>query len=75
METLLPNDFGLSGVRGNLWEWCLEGVARGAAYDSSPGIYGYQLNVHYALKLPPNQPSAFSVGFRCVLLPPSGAAR
>ena len=75
VHTLGTNEWGLAGVRGNLWEWCVEGVARGGAYDSSPGIYGYMLDLHYPLKLAANQPSAFSVGFRCILVSPKTAAQ
>jgi Sulfatase-modifying factor enzyme 1/PEGA domain len=75
VHTLGTNDWGLAGVRGNLWEWCVEGVARGGAYDSAPGIYGYMLDFYYPLKLSPSQPFAFDVGFRCLLVPPKTAAQ
>jgi hypothetical protein len=75
VHTLATNEWGLAGVRGNLWEWCVEGVARGGAYDSAPGIYGYMLDFHYPLKLSPTQPFAFDVGFRCILVPPKTAAQ
>jgi hypothetical protein len=71
VQTLATNEWGLAGVRGNLWEWCREGVARGAAYSTSGGIIaGFQTNFYYPLRLPPNQPFTFDLGFRCVLVPP-----
>jgi len=75
VHTLATNDWGLAGVRGNLWEWCGEGVARGGAYDSAPGIYGYMLDFYYPLKLSPSQPFAFDIGFRCLLVPPKTSAQ
>ena len=74
ITSLATNAFDLCGVRGNLWEWCAEGVARGAAYENGPGIRGNMLDFYYQLVLPANQPSAFSVGFRCVLVPPGNQA-
>jgi hypothetical protein len=74
--TLATNEWGLAGVRGNLWEWCLEGTARGQGYDSSRGsIRPMLLNFHYALPLDANTPSAMNLGFRCVLVAPGPTAR
>jgi hypothetical protein len=72
VHLLTPNELGVAGARGNLWEWCREGVARGGAYDSSTrGIYAYMLtNLSFALPPNPNQLFAFNVGFRCILVPP-----
>jgi hypothetical protein len=76
VHTLATNEWGLAGVRGNVWELCAEGVARGAGYDSSGGaIRGFQLNYYYALPMTASQPFAFSVGFRCILVPPRAAAQ
>jgi hypothetical protein len=75
VHTLATNEWGLAGVRGNVWEWCLEGVARGQSYSSSKGtISGFQLDFYYPLVLKPTEPFKFDLGFRCILVPPKTAA-
>jgi len=76
VHTLATNEWGLAGVRGNLWEWCLEGVPRGQGYDSArSSIRPLLLNYYYTLPLDANQPRAMNVGFRCILAPPRTTAQ
>jgi formylglycine-generating enzyme required for sulfatase activity len=69
VEKLSPNQFDLCGVRGNLWEWCLDGSPRGAAYNSREGLLRH-LDIDAVLRLSQNQPTSRDVGFRCILVPP-----
>jgi hypothetical protein len=67
--SLGPNDYELHDVRGNVWEWCAEGVFRGSAYDSFKGFL-LKMTIDDVLKLNPNMPAAANGGFRCVIIPP-----